>query len=578
MVHKGSPNNDGGTHTLNPRINYVAAGYNTLARTVVLGPDMLSVMYGTEQSPGMNSFFEPFEYSQVYWFLRQQLSQQQATVAGPTAIELFYLAGTISGDDTVTIDHSYIAQGLPLTPADPLSDYALRFMKGTMALADHRFAVNFDASNDDHHAEIVETPLAVFNIVQPYPSDTTSIQIWHGSHLLIERAVSPNAPTVQLISPNGGESVPANGNLTINWQGSDPDGGPLHYTVRYSTNNGGTWQTLGAALMGSQLVVPATTLAGAATAIVQVEVTDGFKIARDTSNAHFQVGRKAPQGVAISSPLANSEIVYGVPVYLVGSAFDMEDGLLAGSALAWRSDRAGALGTGTGISATLPVGVHHLTLTATDSNAMTASTTVQVTVLADFDKDGLSDSYEQAHATLQWWDATDAGKDSDGDGLTNRSEAAWGTDPSNGDSDGDGVDDGDEALAGTSPLDAASKPAATKLLISRVALDYVVAQGTATPLTEMLFLMSSTGQTLTWNASENLPWLAITPGSGGTYGEATVTIDPSQLKPGLYFGSITFAPSGGLPSVGLPVRVEVVTPPTTNFPLRMPSIHRQSGN
>jgi hypothetical protein len=579
MVHRGSPNFDGGSHTINPRISYVPAGYNTLTREVVLGPDMLSIMFGTDRAPGKNSFFEPFEYSQVYSFLRAQLStqqaaQQQATVAGSSAGELFYLAGTVSGDHNVAIDHSYLTEGIPLTPADPLSDYVLRFMEGDTSLADHRFAVNFEAYDHDHHAEVVETPLAAFNIVQPFPADTTSIQIWHGSHLLAERTISPNPPTVQLLSPNGGESVAANGTLTINWQGNDPDGGTLHYAVRYSTNNGGSWKTLGTALLGNQLIVPAATLAGTSTAIVQVEVTDGFKSAIDTSSAHFQVGRKAPQGVGISSPLANAESVYGVPIYLDGSAFDMEDGLLSGSALAWSSDRDGELGTGTGISATLTVGTHVLTLTATDSNGMSANTTVQLTILADFDNDGLSDAYEQANAALQWWDATDAGKDFDEDGLTNRSEAAWGTDPSNGDTDEDGINDGDEANAGSSPLDATSKPAATQLLISRTAIEYIVAEGSA-PFTEELFLMSSTPQTLTWSVTENLPWLSITPNSGGTYGEATVTIDPSQLEPGVYVGSITFAPSNGLPSKGVPVRIEVVTPPTTDFPVRMPSVHRQ---
>jgi hypothetical protein len=573
MVNQNSPNNNGGTHTVNPRINYVPAGYNTLAHAVVLGPDMLSIMYGTEQSPGMNSFFEPFEYSQVYWFLRQQLAQQQASAAAAPAGDLFYLVGTINSDHAVTLVDSYIAQGLPLTPADPLSDYVLRFMKGSTSLADYHFAVSFNASDQTHHDEEVTTAVADFNIVQPFPSGTTSAQIWYGSHLLGERAVSPNAPSVQLISPNGGETVPANGDLTVQWQGSDVDGDTLRYAVRYSTNNGGTWKTLGAALIANQLVIPAATLAGSTTAIVQVEVTDGFKTARDSSSAHFQVGKKAPQGVGISTPLPNAELVYGAPTYLTGSALDMEDGLLPGNALAWSSNRDGALGIGESVPATLTVGTHILTLTATDSDGMSAQTSVQVTVLADFDHDGLSDAYEQAHPVLHWWDATDAGKDSDGDGLTNRSEAAWGTDPSNADTDGDGVSDGDEASAGSSPVDANSKPVATELLMSRTALEYKIAEGSDQPITEAIFLMSSTSQTLTWHTNENVPWLAVGPTSGTTFGQTTVTINPSQFKPGVYVGSITFTPDNA-PVVGLPVRVEVVEPPTTDTQVRMPRLFR----
>lgn len=578
MVRQDSPNNNGGTHTVNSRINYVPAGYNTLTREVILGPDMRSIMFGTEQSPGKNSFFEPFEYNQVYWFLRNKLDGQatgQAEAASTEQIELLYLAGTVSGDHTVALGHSYIAQGLPLTPADPLSPYVLRFMKGTTSLADHRFTVNFEASDEDHHAEAVSAPLAVFNVVQPFPGDTTSIQIWHDNHLLIERAVSPNPPTVQLLSPNGGEVIPAHGNLTISWQGSDPDGGTLHYAVRYSTNNGGDWKTLGTALMGNQLVVSATTLAGSTTAIVQVEVSDGFKSATDTSNAHFQVGKKAPQGIGVTMPLPGAELVYGVPLYLAGSAFDLEDGLLGGDALAWHSDRDGALGTGAPLSVTLTVGQHLLTLTATDSNAMTASTTVSVTILADFDQDGLSDAYEQAHPPLNWWDPTDAGKDSDNDGLTNRSEAAWGTMPNDADSDDDDVPDGEEVNAGSSPTDGTSKPAAPQLLISRTGLDMTIAAGSTSPLDEIVFLMSTTAQTLTWAGSENLPWLTLSPTSGTTFGTTTLRIDPSQLAAGVYVGSVTFSTGGGLPSRGLPIRIEVIAPPTTDFPTHIPSLHRE---
>src|SRR5206468_2494567 len=101
---------------------------------------------------------------------------------------------------------------------------------------------------------------------------------------------------------------------------------------------------------------------------------------------------------------------------------------------------------------------------------LTTSTSITVEVLPDFDGDGLSDAYEKQHSQLAWWNADDAGQDPDGDGLTNRSEAAWGTDPGNADTDGDGVNDGAEAAAGSSPTDASSKPQAARVLASEEAL------------------------------------------------------------------------------------------------------------
>lgn len=48
---------------------------------------------------------------------------------------------------------------------------------------------------------------------------------------------------------------------------------------------------------------------------------------------------------------------------------------------------------------------------------------------------------------------TQTPSDTDGDGLSDTAEAAFGTDPNNPDTDGGGVNDGTEVTAGTNPLD-----------------------------------------------------------------------------------------------------------------------------
>lgn len=53
---------------------------------------------------------------------------------------------------------------------------------------------------------------------------------------------------------------------------------------------------------------------------------------------------------------------------------------------------------------------------------------------------------------------TDPDLDSDGDGLTDLDEEAWGTDPQSVDSDADGLPDGDEVGGGTHPANAFSRP------------------------------------------------------------------------------------------------------------------------
>ncbi|MFX1533612.1 MAG: hypothetical protein ACFFDI_05195 [Promethearchaeota archaeon] len=64
-------------------------------------------------------------------------------------------------------------------------------------------------------------------------------------------------------------------------------------------------------------------------------------------------------------------------------------------------------------------------------------------ILSDSDGDNLPDGWEVTYL-LDPLNSTDAGDDTDSDGLTNLEEYNRGTDPRNSDSDGDGVNDGDE--------------------------------------------------------------------------------------------------------------------------------------
>ena len=82
----------------------------------------------------------------------------------------------------------------------------------------------------------------------------------------------------------------------------------------------------------------------------------------------------------------------------------------------------------------------------------------------DTDGDGMHDGWEYNHGFNPLVDnddpdvdsdpTNDSDYDADGDGLTNREEADWGTDPHNSDSDNDGVSDGDEVEQSSDPADA----------------------------------------------------------------------------------------------------------------------------
>jgi hypothetical protein len=91
---------------------------------------------------------------------------------------------------------------------------------------------------------------------------------------------------------------------------------------------------------------------------------------------------QAPTAV-IATPLANASYTQGAAVSMTGTGADLEDGVLAGTSLAWSSNLGGALGTGISLTTTaLAVGTHTITLKATDSQGAVAIATRTITITA----------------------------------------------------------------------------------------------------------------------------------------------------------------------------------------------------
>jgi hypothetical protein len=559
-------------HTETTGLPGIPSGYNTVERRVIVGTALRSAIGSSATGPVENSFLEPLQYHFVFNFFRNQFGDTQARVASPSQTPVIYLGGMIGQDGEVTVSDSYRSSSLAPTPIAPAGNYWLRLMGASGVLADYRFDVQFEVG-DLPEGEGQPT-VTTFEVIQPWVNGTTSVEIWDSSHRLYQLPVSDSAPTVTVVSPNGGENVAADGTLIVQWSGSDADGDDLSYRVYYSPDGGTSWMPLAAATSATQLAVPAATLAGSNNALIEVQVSDGVNVGSDRSNAKFQVAGKGPLWATITAPVAGEQLVQSVRQTLVGDAYDLEDGPLTGDHLAWFSDQLGALGTGDGLTVTLPAGVHVLTLVATDSANLTVSSSITVEVLADFDMDGLADAYEEQYGELAWWNPDDAGEDPDGDGLTSRSEGAWGTDPGDADSDGDGVNDGDEAAAGSLPNDPNSKPKPARVMASAEELSFAMAAGGANPASVTLLLISSLPTTnIGWSASVNGAWLKVDVASGDTPAEVTVSVNGAGLPVGVHQGQITF--QGGASPWTIPVTLRVADPSAPQMRLSLPTIRFQ---
>jgi hypothetical protein len=110
-----------------------------------------------------------------------------------------------------------------------------------------------------------------------------------------------------------------------------------------------------------------------------VVASDGFHTSQDDSQASFTTPGNPPLA-GIGAPLDGGQGF--LPLFLTGAGYDLEDGELPDQALAWASDLDGPLGSGRNLLLeSLSIGLHHLTLTVTDSQGHSAQHTLAYTVL-----------------------------------------------------------------------------------------------------------------------------------------------------------------------------------------------------
>jgi photosystem II stability/assembly factor-like uncharacterized protein len=306
-----------------------------------------------------------------------RLDGLEAVTTPPSEPEPYLiLSGFVFTDSTAILDPMWVVSSTLQPESPPVgSEYCLEAEDDTgVVLSNHCFDLQFT----DHQTG-EPTGLDGFNLTVPYPNGVARIVLKMGSEELAERLVSAHAPEVTVLSPNGGESWPVTGTASISWSSSDADGDPLTCSVSYSPD-GTDWVPVGGTITETQVTVDAGELAGGSGARVRVMVTDGINTSTDESDAAFEVGRKAPTAY-ILSPDASANVGLGTPVPLSGYAYDLEDGVLADSALQWTSSLDGDLGTGSQLRVTLSQGKHVVTFTATDSDGSNGSAQVLISVV-----------------------------------------------------------------------------------------------------------------------------------------------------------------------------------------------------
>jgi probable HAF family extracellular repeat protein len=232
-------------------------------------------------------------------------------------------------------------------------------------------------------SEHATTRVSRMRFTLPLDASVRQVRLRKDADVLGVRVASANVPTVQVLSPNGGE-VLSNDTVTITWAGTDVDGDTLAFNVAYSHNGGTNWSPLAVDIRTNVLTILRSSLEASTNGVVRVSVSDGFWFASDCSDEPFTVANNGPR-ISIVSPNDGRRYSAGQLILLSALAADPEEGSRGMTNVTWWTGAVGTLGNGRDLSlaaGTLPLGTNIITAIATDSSGASATGAVAVIIVS----------------------------------------------------------------------------------------------------------------------------------------------------------------------------------------------------
>ena len=200
--------------------------------------------------------------------------------ASKNSLESFIaVSGVITKTDSVIPNPFLLLTQVPKISQSQNGDYSIEFLNSSgSSLYTFNFPIDFIMPDE---GEVSETP---FSYYLPLPEGTTKFLMKKNGGEIASRNFSTNAPVVQLISPQSGETI--SGMKTVQWTANDIDGDKLTYDLLYSLD-GKVQNILAVNLEDTSYVWESNLYPYSASASLTVIANDGINEGKFTADHLF---------------------------------------------------------------------------------------------------------------------------------------------------------------------------------------------------------------------------------------------------------------------------------------------------
>lgn len=236
---------------------------------------------------------------------------EQFVTNPPIRIPSIVVSGMIYVNGSVLLNHTFhhIAAGVLDFPwaggMQRPGNYSIRLLNAyQQVIGSYVFEASFtEMTHWDMTTEMSERHLDavpfIFNI--PDMPATRYVQVVNETDVVLaQRNVSEHAPTIQIASPNGGESISLGDICGITWTGEDEDGDPLTYMLTYSPDNGSSWVPIADSVTTSEYSWNTTGMRPGVDYLIKIIASDGYNTAEDVSASGLSISDDTPPTTTLS--------------------------------------------------------------------------------------------------------------------------------------------------------------------------------------------------------------------------------------------------------------------------------------